>query len=137
MKNPLLTVFKNKLKANAERPKPKFQVGDIIINWKGLKLVCEVTDIKLFDNKFYEVNAATNGFTEREATKEELWNAEIGEYTLLDIVNEHRPLRPDVPANMAYVNNQFYRRKRSIQKIDSTYTKVDPKVAQILYGKKV
>ncbi len=136
MRSPLLTKFLNKIKAHAQPDKPKFEVGDYIMNnWKGLKLVSEVVDVMLYGKQeMYEVVPVGQPTKPpRYATPEESWGSEIGEYTLLDVINEHSPTQAK---NNAEGVKRIYKRHRSIRKIDSTYVKVDPKVARILYGKK-
>lgn len=135
VKNPLLSKFKSKLKANSQEYKPKFQVGDYIINnWQGLKLVCEVVDIKLYSQEIHQLTMVGQpAVPPRKMTREESWGLEVGEYTLLDIVNEHSAVQAK---NNAEGVKRIYKRYRDIRKIDSTYTKVDPNVARVLYGKK-
>ncbi len=135
MRNPIVTKFLNRIKATSQANKPKFEVGDYIMNnWKGLKLVSEVVDISLYSHEIHDlVPVGQPQLPPRRLAPEETWGQEIGEYTLLDVINEH--------SNMQAKNNaegvkRVYKRHRSIRKIDSTYVKIDPKVARILYGKK-
>lgn len=97
-------------------PKPKFEKGDIIVNrFKDKNIVSKVVHVQVFEglDPFGEAYNRTDA---------EL----IGNYTLIDLVNEHKK-------NV----RQKYSRTTFIAKIDAYYQKVRPETAQILYGIRV
>lgn len=121
-KNALSQFFKQKPKVEA--PKPKFEVGDVIINTK-FKVISKILEIKgIFDNEDRSVNY------------------EVAQYVMCDIKNDARDkfmaerggvLTPQDSRGM----QRDYKRHKYCQAIDATYTKINPDAAYTLYGIKV
>jgi hypothetical protein len=107
---------------------PAFEVGDIILNtWKGKKLISEVVKVILFTDYLEEEQFFYSDKTQKTYTKT---NRElIGIYILKDILNEHKQSQNGI------VNKYKNTCQQYISKIDSTYSKIDPKAAKILFSK--
>lgn len=121
-KNALSQFFRQKPKVEA--PKPKFEVGDVIINTK-FKVISKILEIRgVFDNEDMSVNY------------------EVAQYVMCDIKNDARDkfmaerggvLTPQDSRGM----QRDYKRHKYCQAIDATYTKINPDAARIMYGNKV
>lgn len=111
-------------KPKVEAPKPKFEVGDVIINTK-FKVISKILEIRgVFDNEDMSVNY------------------EVAQYVMCDIKNDARDkfmaerggvLTPQDSRGM----QRDYKRHKYCQAIDATYTKINPDAAYTLYGIKV
>jgi hypothetical protein len=121
-KDALKQFFKQKPKVEAT--KPKFEVGDVIINTK-FKVISKILEIRgIFDNEDMSVNY------------------EVAQYVMCDIKNDARDkfmadkmLGPQDSTGMS--GERKYKRHKYCQAIDATYTKINPDVAQALYGIRV
>lgn len=113
-----------KQRPKVEAPKPKFEVGDVIINTK-FKVISKILEIRgIFDNEDMSVNY------------------EVAQYVMCDIKNDARDkfmaerggvLTPQDSRGM----QRDYKRHKYCQAIDATYTKINPDAAYTLYGIKV
>lgn len=119
-KNALSQFFRQKPKVEA--PKPKFEVGDVIINTK-FKVISKILEIRgVFDNEDMSVNY------------------EVAQYVMCDIKND---ARDKFMAERGGINTtpqpwqRDYKRHKYCQAIDATYTKINPDAAYTLYGIKV
>lgn len=121
-KNALSQFFRQK--PRVEAPKPKFEVGDVIINTK-FKVISKILEIRgVFDNEDMSVNY------------------EVAQYVMCDIKNDARDkymadkmLGPQDSTDMN--GERKYKRHKYCQAIDATYTKINPDAAYTLYGIKV
>lgn len=121
-KNTLSQFFQQKPKVEAA--KPKFSVGDVIINTK-FKVISKIVDITgIFDNEDRSINY------------------EVAQYIMCDIKNDARDkflaeknLVPQDSTGMS--GKRDYKRHKYCHAIDATYTKINPDVAHALYGIRV
>jgi hypothetical protein len=113
-----------KQRPQVKASKPKFDVGDVIINTK-FKVISKIIEIKgVFDNE------------DRTA------NYDVAQYVMCDIKNDARDkfmaerggvLTPQDSRGM----QRDYKRHKYCQAIDVTYTKINPAAAYTLYGVRV
>lgn len=120
MKNNKVISFLKSLRKNSEdlvkNPKPKFEIGDIIMNNK-FKVISIVTNIAKVWNK-------DNLHEDREL-----------HYILVDL--ENKAAKEHFSRNGMVLNMEKRKRFKLVRKIDPTYHKIDPTKAQILFGKSV
>ena len=121
-KNALSQFFRQKPKVEA--PKPKFEVGDVIINTK-FKVISKILEIRgIFDNEDMSVNY------------------EVAQYVMCDIKNDARDKYMAERGGVLTTQDsrgmqRDYKRHKYCQAIDATYTKINPDAAYTLYGIKV
>ena len=121
-KNALSQFFRQKPKVEA--PKPKFEVGDVIINTK-FKVISKILEIRgVFDNEDMSVNY------------------EVAQYVMCDIKNDARDKFMAERSGLLTTQDsrgmqRNYKRHKYCQAIDATYTKINPDAAYTLYGIKV
>ena len=106
--NKFIEYIKEK-KHNRKFKPPKFKVGDIIQN-KVYKIVTEIKNIRF--------ESISTDYSGRERTD---YSSAV--YVMLDLENKHK--KP---------GNKIYTRANFVHRIDSTYKKINPEVAQLLYG---
>lgn len=114
-------------KPQVKAPKPKFEVGDYIINSK-FKVISKIIEIiGIFDNE--DMTA----------------NYEVAQYVMRDIKNDARDKfmsgidTANGSGNAAYNHTvqRNYKRQKYVRGIDATYHKITPEVVQTLYGIKL
>ena len=116
-----------KQRPQVKASKPKFDVGDVIINTK-FKVISKIIEIKgVFDNE------------DRTA------NYDVAQYVMKDIKNDARDnfmsgvdrANGSLNAAVAHTAKRNYKRMKYCQAIDATYQKINPDAAQALYGVRV
>lgn len=112
-----------KQRPQVKASKPKFDVGDVIINTK-FKVISKIIEIKgIFDNE------------DRTA------NYDVAQYVMKDIKNDARDTflanKLTTQDSRGMSDKRNYKRMKYCQAIDATYHKINPDVAQALYGVRV